>query len=378
MPAASQTIPGTAWFLAECAETGQGVRVIAVSHVPFLVGRSPEAALCLPTTAVSKQHAELLFDGGTLVVRDLGSTNGTFVNRQRVTDMAALHDGDLLQFSTEAFRVQRGKPEVHLRTVANGSFEMVQAMCQFDQLMSDKAVTPHFQAIVDLQSGGIVAYEVLARSTLKALENPGAMFMAAARLGQEAALSVMLREEGVRVGQQLPGSPELYLNTHPKELVTPELLKSLEELRKQAPHQPLTLEVHEAGVTDAEQMIELRAVLTELDMRLAYDDFGAGQARLDELARVAPDCVKFDMKLVRGLHEATPERRMVTARMVDLVRDLDITPLAEGVECEAEADACEEIGFELAQGFYFSRPLPVSAAAQLADGETLPRQTTRS
>jgi EAL domain-containing protein (putative c-di-GMP-specific phosphodiesterase class I) len=96
-------------------------------------------------------------------------------------------------------------------------------------------------------------------------------------------------------------------------------------------------------------------------MQLAYDDFGAGQSRLDELARVAPDSVKFDMRLVRDLHQATAERRLVTARLVELIRELGITPLAEGVESEAEADACEEIGFELAQGYFFGRPMPAAA-----------------
>jgi EAL domain-containing protein (putative c-di-GMP-specific phosphodiesterase class I) len=94
-------------------------------------------------------------------------------------------------------------------------------------------------------------------------------------------------------------------------------------------------------------------------MQLAYDDFGAGQARLDELARVAPDCVKFDMRLIRDLDQAPAERRIVTERLVALVRELGSVPLAEGVESQAEAEACAQIGFELAQGYYFGRPAPL-------------------
>jgi len=153
----------------------------------------------------------------------------------------------------------------------------------------------------------------------------------------------------------------LYLNTHPKELGTPELFHSLEDIRRLAPAQPITVEVHEAAVTDERVLLDLRQVARNLDMRLAYDDFGAGQSRLDELARVAPDCVKFDMRLIRDLHQAKAERRLVTARLVELVRDLGITPLAEGVECEAEAATCKDVGFELAQGYLFGRPAPVAA-----------------
>jgi EAL domain-containing protein (putative c-di-GMP-specific phosphodiesterase class I) len=349
-----------AWCLSECASAGAAPRVVTLGSFPFIIGRLPGSSLCLPAPNISKQHAEIVMQRGRLGVRDLGSTNGTFVNEERVVDLRPLHEGDLLQFATEAFRVQRHEPDAHLRTVAQGSFLMVESLCQFDRLMSQRAVMPHFQPIVMLAGRQCVGYELLARSSLSGLESPAAMFSAAERLNQEVALSVMLRREGVRAGQQLAGCPMLYVNTHPKELGTVELFHSLQELRTFAPQQPLTIEVHEAAITDERALLDLRKAARDLDMQLAYDDFGAGQSRLDELARVAPDCVKFDMRLIRDLHQATAERRLVTARLVELIRDLGITPLAEGVECEAEATACEEIGFELAQGYFFGRPMPVS------------------
>ena len=350
-----------AWCLSECASAGAPPRVVTLASFPFLIGRLPGSALCLPAPNISKQHAEIAMQRGRLSVRDLGSTNGTFVNEERVIDLRPLHEGDLLQFATEAFRVQRHEPDAHLRTVAQGSFLMVESLCQFDKLMSQRAVVPHFQPIVMLAGRQTVGYELLARSSLTGLENPAAMFSAAERLNQEVALSIMLRREGVRAGQQLGGRPMLYVNTHPKELGTLELFHSLKELREFAPDQPLTIEVHEGAIADERALLELRKAARDLDMQLAYDDFGAGQSRLDELARVAPDSVKFDMRLVRDLHQATAERRLVTARLVELIRELGITPLAEGVESEAEAEACEEIGFELAQGYFFGRPMPAAA-----------------
>lgn len=200
---------------------------------------------------------------------------------------------------------------------------------------------------------------MLARGSLSGLEGPGAMFGAAQRLGQEIELSMLLRSEGVRVGQRLPGQPRLYLNTHPAEVAAPQLVPSLKDIRCLAPRLPITIEVHEAAVARVEDLLELRAACRELNMQLAYDDFGAGQARLDELARVAPDCVKFDMRLVRDLHHAPAERLLVTERLVALVRELGIVPLAEGVENQEEADACRNVGFTLAQGYFFGRPAPL-------------------
>jgi hypothetical protein len=61
----------------------------------------------------------------------------------------------------------------------------------------------------------------------------------------------------------------------------------------------VTLEEHEAARgRDASTMKMLRLVLDDLNMKLAYDDFGAGQARLNELVEARPDYVKFDRKMI--------------------------------------------------------------------------------
>ncbi len=358
----NQSAPPTAqWYLAQCGSVDATPRVVALSSFPFLIGRQPDSSFCLPVPNVSKQHAKILVHSCRLCVEDLGSRNGTFINQRRVRGIEPLRDGDLLQFATEAFRLHREAPDEQLQTVTELPIVLAQSLCQFDRLMSEEAVIPHFQPIVKLASGEFVGYELLARSSLSGFEMPTAMFEMAERLGQEVQLSVMLRRAGVVAARELPGRPMLFVNTHPKELGTPELKSSLEEIRRLAPDLRLTIEVHEAAVANEKMLLDLRHVARDLGMQLAYDDFGVGQARLGELSRVAPDFVKFDMCLVRGLDQATTERRLVTARLVELVRDLGIIPLAEGVETPAEAAACREIGFDLAQGYHFGRPAPLSA-----------------
>jgi hypothetical protein len=61
-----------------------------------LIGRSPECEVFLDDVTVSRRHAELLLEGEQFTIRDLGSLNGTFVNRQRV-ESAVLQDGDEVQ-----------------------------------------------------------------------------------------------------------------------------------------------------------------------------------------------------------------------------------------------------------------------------------------
>jgi EAL domain-containing protein (putative c-di-GMP-specific phosphodiesterase class I) len=364
MTTMQQQTSAAMWFLSQRVPSDSPPRIVPLSAFPFTVGRLPHSSLCLALPDVSKQHAEFNLQQGRLVVRDLGSTNGTFVNNRRVEGAEPLHEGDAVQFATEVFRVSRQQQDSLLRTV-NQPLKLVASLCQFDNMMSERAVVPHFQPIVELFSGRIMGFEHLARGCLPGLETPDAMFQAAEKIGQEVPLSIMLRHEGVLAAKQFAGRPTWFFNTHAKEVGTPELLAALKDVRAIAPDQDIAIEVHEAAVADEQRLWALRQTAHRLNMKLAYDDFGAGQARLDELARVAPDFVKFDMRLVRDLHRATSERRLVTSRLVELVRELGIVPLAEGVECEAEAEACRDLGFELAQGYHFGRPQPLAQAKAL-------------
>jgi EAL domain-containing protein (putative c-di-GMP-specific phosphodiesterase class I) len=174
----------------------------------------------------------------------------------------------------------------------------------------------------------------------------------------EVELSTMLRWEGVQATQGMSQPPHLFLNTHPRELADQKLGQSLERLRENWPDQALTLEIHEAAVTKGAGLAELRLLLRRLNIQLAYDDFGVGESRFNDLAEAAPDVVKFDMSLIRGIDSATPQRQQVLAALVQMVHDLGITSLAEGVETAGEDATCRQMGFTLGQGYLYGRPAP--------------------
>ena len=243
-------------------------------------------------------------------------------------------------------------------TVHEDACDRALTLVQFDKLMAEHAVTPFFQPIVSMTTREIVGYEVLARSRLFGLEMPKEMFHVAAELNLEIELSVMLRWEGVVAGQALPGRPHLFVNTHPRELAEPGLVASLVTLREAYPDQPLTLEIHESAVADAARMAEIRPALTKLNIGLAYDDFGAGQSRLNELSETAPDYVKFDMSLIRDIHAASPQRQEVVATLVQMLHKLGITSVAEGVETEAENATCLTDGFRPGAGLFLWKAGP--------------------
>jgi EAL domain-containing protein (putative c-di-GMP-specific phosphodiesterase class I) len=345
------------WLLNGQMADDQPVRHVRVDAARFVVGRNPEASLCVPCPTVSREHAELTVVDRELLLRDLGSTNGTYVNGTRIHSPCTVRHGDLLQFGQVVFRAVQQSTESGPQTIQDDSCDRAMALIQFDQLMTQRAVAPHFQPIVAMNDRQVLGYEVLARSRFFGLKDPQSMFAAARVLNLEGELSRIFREEGVRTGQILPEEHILFVNTHPAEVEDLELLIfSLSELRDLEPRRRLVLEIHEAAVTRGEQMRTLRAALTDLKIGLAYDDFGAGQARLIELVDVPPDYLKFDMKLVQNLTTGPIERRRMLASLVKMVHDLGISPLAEGIETLSDHEVCHEIGFACAQGFLYGYP----------------------
>ncbi len=357
----------SAWFLAGQLGAGKTTSHVAIKSSPFVIGRRPEASLCLPYRTVSGMHATISMDTQGPILQDLQSTNGTFVNGRRVSSAIRLKFDDLIQFADIPVRVRRQSAENRTQTLPEDVYDQAIALVQFDKLMTERRVTPFYQPVVDIPTRQLLGYEVLGRSQLVGITTPTAMFLAAAKLNLEVQLSRMLRWEGIQHSAALPGQPHLFVNTHPAELAEPGLADSLRAVRECNPTQPLTLEIHEAAVTNDIMMSELRAALLDLNISMAYDDFGAGRAQLSELVKVRPEYIKFDISLVHDIHVASAQHQQMVASLVKMVHELGIIPLAEGVECEEESETCRQLGFELGQGFYYGRPAAAPDRLDLLD-----------
>ncbi len=361
-----------AWHLESHVEGGRNLRRVRVHPLPFRIGRRPGLELVLSAESVSKTHAEIYWADDGLHLRDLESTNGTFLNRRAIKD-AALHEGDILHFADFEFRVaQQVEPSETLddegedvpATVSLGHQELpgkfVQGTRELRELIRDRAVTVMFQPIVLLPKGTVVAYEALGRGRHPGLpENPSDLFKIAESIGLDVELSQLFRWKAVELVRYRTGLPKLFLNTHPAELDEPGLIESLRELREMAPWLNLALEIHEGMLADAASIADLRGQLSAIQIGLAYDDFGAGQARLLELGEAPANYLKFDMRFVSGIdHAPTSKRRLLTS-LIGMARDLLMKTVAEGIETPGEAEVCAKLGFTHAQGFHFGRPIPL-------------------
>ena len=228
------------------------------------------------------------------------------------------------------------------------------------ELLRDGQVTMVFQPIVLLSRGTVAAYEALGRGRHPQLpESPLELLRIAESIGAAAELSRLFRRKAVELTAHRTDLPTIFLNTHPIEMARPGLLESLEELRVVSPQLDLALEIHESVLTRPAAIAELRALLLERNIALAYDDFGAGQARLLELAEAPPHYLKFDRRFVCELDQAPAAKRRLLHSLLGLARELLVKTVAEGIETAGEARACAELGFTHAQGFHIGRPRPI-------------------
>ena len=367
MPSGSVAVPPGRWLLESRAGTDGSLHRTPIRHLPFRLGRGVGVSLVLQSGLVSKEHAEIYSDGRSLRVRDLGSRNGTFVNHQEVAD-APLKDGDVLHVGDFEFRVAREAPRRAVDDDPDGtSIRRAPLSRHFSpgatramrELLERGTVTALFQPIVMAKGAPVVAFEALGRGAHPDLPSgPVELFEVAGTLGpdEQCRLSRLFRRRAVDLARQLPEPPLLFLNTHPVELARPGLLESLGELRAKAPQVQLVLEIHESALAQPEFIRSLRESLDEMNVGLAFDDFGAGQARLFELAEAPPHYLKFDRRFVTGIDSAPVSRQRLVASLVAAARELLVSTIAEGVETAGEAAACVRAGFTHAQGNYFGRP----------------------
>ncbi len=215
-------------------------------------------------------------------------------------------------------------------------------------ILDAQVFAPFFQPIVELRDGSIVGYEALTRFSDGS--RPDVVFAMAARVGLGVELETATLRAALDAASVLP--PDAYLSVN----ISPELIHStvlrplLADLGR-----PVVVEITEHVVVD--DYVELRRGLEALgpSIRLAVDDAGAGYASLRHILELAPDLVKLDIGLVRGI-DADPARQALIAGMGYFAVKRKVRLVAEGIETEAELETLRSLGVAYGQGYLLGRP----------------------
>ena len=304
-------------------------------------------------------------DADRYLLRDLSSTNGTFVNGKRI-DEVPLVSGDIIHVAHWEFcfcvgpsigSLGHNTASLTQRTDLHEKESLIRLNNQLRQLISDESVAILFQAIVDLRTSEIVGFEALGRGRHHQLhQSPTKLFELAEKCELEGDLCRLFRAQAVKIGAGLPRHFRLFVNLHPSELCRAASLASLKQIPpREEDRRQLVIEVSEQAATSVAELRTLKQRLEELGIEIAYDDFGAGQARLLEIAECPPHFLKLDRGLVQAMECSETSREMVRS-FLTAISGLGIQVIAEGIESERAADICLQAGCHLGQGFLYARP----------------------
>ncbi|HSL12462.1 MAG TPA: EAL domain-containing protein [Actinomycetota bacterium] len=221
-----------------------------------------------------------------------------------------------------------------------------------------EARTLVFQPIVDMETGEVVGAEALSRFSDADGRTPDLVFADAAAVGMQLDLETAAIRDAVAC---LPGLPEdayLSVNCSHRTAMWPGLL---DLVREHAPRLVLEITEHER-VEDYDALPAQLEILREAGTRLAIDDAGAGFASLRHALRLAPDIIKADMSIVRGV-DGDDGRRALASALVSFAQQMGMTIIAEGIETTGERATLRSIGVRFGQGFLLGRPAPIPLPA---------------
>ena len=151
------------------------------------------------------------------------------------------------------------------------------------------------------------------------------------------------------------------MNLSARQLQRHEIVREIAQvlLETGLPSECLVLEITESVMMqDMALSNERLTQLKHLGVLLAVDDFGTGYSSLNYIRRFPVDVLKVDKSFVDGVSEGGEESAL-TAAIIELAGSSNLRPVAEGIERADQLDKLLELGCELGQGYYFSRPLPI-------------------
>lgn len=216
--------------------------------------------------------------------------------------------------------------------------------------------TMAFQPIVNCRTQQIYGYEALVRG----LEGESAAsILAQVDESNRYPFDQLCRIKAITLASQLGLNGFLSINFLPNAIKTPEscIRATLNAANQNKfPLQHILFEFTEGE--QQEQPQKLTDILTcyhSLGFSTAIDDFGSGYSGLSLLRKLHTDLIKLDMDLVRDIH-LDPTRQAIVKNCLQMFRDLNCTPLAEGIESVEEMVWFMNQGVELMQGYLFAKP----------------------
>jgi diguanylate cyclase (GGDEF)-like protein/PAS domain S-box-containing protein len=282
-----------------------------------------------------------------------------------------LRNADLAMYTAKRkgkSRFETYQPEMHSTAI-----ERLKVEAELRRGIERGELTPHYQPIVELATGRIVGVEALARwrHPTRGLLAPDAFIpLAEETLLIENIDHLVLTQASTDLRQwqnaDIAG-PRFWVsvNLAPQHLVGDGLVREIEAVLAASGLDPacLVLEITEgAMMRDTTATISNLVKLKALGVRIAVDDFGTGYSSLAYLQRFPIDILKIDKTFIDRI-DVGPEDAALPHAIIRLAQTLHLTTIAEGVERDCQRSRLEDLGCELAQGYFFAKPVGADSIA---------------
>jgi EAL domain-containing protein (putative c-di-GMP-specific phosphodiesterase class I) len=219
-------------------------------------------------------------------------------------------------------------------------------------------ITMAFQPIVDVGTKQVFAYEALVRGQ----GGQGAAdILSHISAENRYAFDQLCRKTAIEQAAELDmasGGANLSINFLPNAVYEPRAcirVTLAAAMQTGFPLNRIIFEFTEDEAIDTNHILNILRCYRAMGFKTAIDDFGAGYAGLGLLSKFQPDIVKLDMALIRDIDTDAVKRKIVR-HTLDMLRDLGIEPVCEGIETLGEYDALRDLGVVLMQGYLLARP----------------------
>lgn len=290
---------------------------------------------------------------GLTVFPDDGHNSGDLLrNADAAMHMAKRQGQNTYHFFTPEMNrraLERLNIETHLRhAIRRGEFEL------------------YYQPLISLGNGAVVGMEALLRWHNQELGSPGPdrFIPIAEETGLIIPIGQWLLDQACSqaVSWQREGHAPLRVavNISSRQFVGGSIVHAVEKALADSGLQPalLELEITEGLLLgDAPQTRRALERLKKLGVRLSLDDFGTGYSSLGYLRRYTFDVLKIDRSFIHDL-EAKPEAAGLVKAIIAMAHSLGLEVIGEGVETALQAEFIRSRDCNLAQGYFYSRPLP--------------------
>ncbi len=342
-----------------------------LTALPFVVGRDESADFTVDSSRVSRRHIVLDRQDGQFVLRDLESTNGTYVNGKRISE-TVLADGDVVVMADFEMTFYGGNTSARVSATqvmtepvsggATDSGDLIVQVRRLHEALTHRSINARFQPLVMLENGEVFGLEAVRE--LGELPGQGRA-MESFLCGTECRLTERIHQQhrllSVEQAAQLNERIHLFLGLQVSEVSAEFLPDSLDRLSDVVTHRhQLVAQIPETAVCDIPYFRQFLQGLRDRDIKIAYDNFCGGPSQVASWQAVPPDFLKLSSSLVQGINRASGGWRNVQS-LIQAARDLGCAPVATGVGDKADAHCLAELGCLYGQGEYFGAAQPISA-----------------